>query len=584
MCAIFGISGIYDYEQTLKAFHSQHKRGMDSHSYYKTPTLFIGHHRLKIAPHSVEQPFVLAHHRLIVAFNGEIYNFHDIQRELNHQCHSEAELIAYAFLRWNKRFIRHIDGAFAIVIAYHDEILIFRDRMGKKPLFYSHHNNQFIWASTLSPFIMLQGLTLDPQGVSEWFIHQGTLHSQTLLANVYQLPSGYYGRWKNHQLTIKPYENLHSDSFENTPFTTFKKHLIHAVEKRLTSSQGAIFLSGGIDSALIAAITSQELCTSLPTFSIGFESSRYDESSYANLCATTLHLEHDTLLFTQELFETLLPTLSHSDQPIPDPSFLPLLALSHHAKLQGIKWTFSGEGGDELFWGYRQYFDHQAYDAQKRHDPWLNDYLQRHPEPTREWERLSRISANRSCYQSLELFTPLQWKKLNIFDYTSPLHYFELLFTQTKLPPEQWYGFIDRHIYLKELLLVKTDRATMNAGIEARNPFCDTSLNTFALTLTQESLGNHGITKILPRQLAREYYPPSITERLKKGFSYPFFDYLLATNPLWEEINRHELIPTSTLLSLIHKAHTDRRYRPKVWAFYVFLSWYNQAKDLPLTH
>ena len=538
MCAIFGIVGEYDETKARSAFATLAHRGPDTSGIVQGEGLFLAHHRLAIIdPHpEADQPMTVD--GATILSNGEIYNYRALRDELNAcETDSDTEVALRAFKRWGPSFVQKVRGMYAIAIWDRDRLHLFRDPFGKKPLYYAHHKGLFIFASEIKAIVAyLGGDPIAKSRLDTYLAFQGYVAPETLYPSIRQLEAGEYLRYAKGRIVRRV------DDIAATPTTCQKissrdieRDLERSVALRLVADApiGAL-LSGGLDSSLVAALAQKRLDHPLPTFTIGYESyEKYDERPYARIVAKHIGSDHhETVMKREEFFEVAKALARHLDEPIGDPAAIPLWFLSRQIAASGIKAILTGDGADELFFGYRLYPEMAAIERNVVALPyrgWLSRYFHSHYAPNREWEWYKRALDGTPLYRSgAELFTDLQRNRIfrfNVADDAS-LDAIAHLVRRFGTPHGlSWYAYIDLKIKLEALYLKKLDRVTMAHGIEARSPFLDKELARAILSTDPHwRLGD--ATKWLLKKVAARYLPSSILARKKKGFSYPWVEWL----------------------------------------------------------
>jgi asparagine synthase (glutamine-hydrolysing) len=347
----------------------------------------------------------------------------------------------------------------------------------------------------------------------------------------------------------------------------------------------ASLLSGGIDSALIAAIAKdkgRELCT----FTLGYESfKKYDERDNASETARLLGVENREIVISQNDFiEASDKVFDTLDEPLNDPAAIPLYLLFEAIKKEGYKVVLSGEGSDELFLGYRQYFEYLDIEkaASLGHKNWLKKYFHSNFSMNREWEWYKRIFDETLLFRtSGEKFTDLQKNRLlrrNIRDNESLKYlqsYRDNFEKSAHSDASIWYSYIDLQHFQAEHFLTKLDRVSMAHSIESRTPFLDHNLVESVFSLKPELRYKNGITKDLLKKVARPYLDESILKRKKKGFANPYMEYLIASKKIEKILHVNEktgLFKKEALNGYVQRA-SKGSFKQHVWGLYVLSHW-----------
>lgn len=551
MCGIAGYfsSNPFKKPDLHRLTKSLKHRGPDAGGVWISDNVGFGHRRLSIIDltEGANQPMLSADGRYCIVFNGEIYNFKELKNKHNlvTKTDSDTEVFIELFAKYNLDSIRLLNGMFAAAIVDIKKNLLYlvRDRVGKKPLFYSLTNDELVFASELKAFktIKEKGFyTLNNNALNE-FLHLGYIpEPHTAYNEINKFPAASVGVFDGKTIKISKYWKLNPKEFNcnsisyNAAKDKLNNLLNDAVEIRLFSDVPfGTFLSGGIDSSLVTAIASKHVAGKLDTFSIAFDDKKHDESQYAKLVSKSLGTNHHEFLVKESDALELIELLDEVfDEPFADSSAIPTMLVSKLAR-EHVTMTLTGDGGDELFLGYGAYTW-----ANRLHHPMINSLTK----PL--IQRILRISPERFKRVS-ELFN-------NNF-VSLPSHIFsqeQYLFSQSELKeilsskkyvpflpkleddisishPATLQAYFDFLHYLKDDLLVKVDRATMNYSLEARSPLLDYRVIEFAFSLPENFKMNNGIKKQILKEVLFNYLPKEIFNRPKWGFSIPLQKWLI---------------------------------------------------------
>ena len=533
-------------------------RGPDDEGYYLDPQrrCGFGFRRLSIIDlETGQQPISNADRSVHVVFNGEIYNFRELREELvqrgyQFRTRGDAEVIVHAYVEWGEQCFEHLHGMFAIAIwdQPRGQLLLARDRFGKKPLHYALLNNRLYFASELKAILAAKGITreIDPQSLHRYLLFQYVPAPHAIYRHFRKLPPGCYLHVDEGEAhTPHPYywpTPPQAQTFEGTYEDA--KHrlgelLTAAVAKRLIADVplGA-FLSGGIDSSLVVGLMRRLGVSPLRTFSIGFPDARYDETAYARRVAAHFSTEHHEHTVTPQAREVLETLAWHYDEPFADSSAIPTYYLSRWTR-ESVTVALTGDAGDECFAGYDRYRAAQlaahlallprpARAALSRLAGWLP-----HGRPKTLGRRLYRFldalahSPSRRYLSWINIFSPellatgYQPEFLATIDFDEPLRWFDGLYDQATGQPANRAVHCDLQSYLPYDLLTKVDTASMACGLECRSPLLDHELVEFALSLPLSwRLGRGGGKRIL-KDWAAELLPAEILHRPKMGFGVP---------------------------------------------------------------
>jgi asparagine synthase (glutamine-hydrolysing) len=612
MCGIFGC---VDYKGILTESMLRHCTDTMSHrgpndagyevQFHKHAIIGLGHRRLSIIDLSSlgRQPMHFKH--LSIVYNGEVYNFKEIRSELEKsgyrfESHTDTEVIIKAFHKWGTSCINKFRGMFAFALYDRQEgsITLVRDRVGVKPLFYYIDENTFMFGSELKPFYKFTGFPkqISAIGLSRYF-NSGYIEApHTIFENTFKIPPGQFARYniEKRQLNIQPYWEIQSLYNQKEYGGTYDEAqseletiLIESFSLRTIADVPlGIFLSGGIDSTLIAALLQKKTNFSVKTFTIGFEKNEFDEAPFASKIAAFIgaqHLEHYcTIKDTQDIIRKLP---EFYDEPFADSSAIPTYLVSQLSK-EFATVVLSGDGGDELFCGY------SAYDLLTKrisliNKPWLRfsaqllipELVQYIPN-LKLANRLIKTAeiAHKNTwteqYQSAcSVITPLEIKKLLEKSKINTSGIPELI---SRTPVENMM-LVDFMRYLPDDIMVKVDRATMAVSIEGREPLLDHKIIEFAARLPLAFKHNK---KILKSILAR-YLPQTLFERKKHGFGIPINDWLRTELAyLVEEFCNNDALMATGLFKkngitkLKHDFYKRHDNSPRMWFLLMFQMWY----------
>jgi len=595
VCGVFGIIGDYTPAKAREALATLSHRGRDHCGIIEQERLFLAHQRLTITDAHPRSHQPMQRGRFLLSFNGEIYNHKALREELGDctwETQGDAEVILAAYERWGIACVKRFEGMFAFALIDGDKLYLARDRFGKKSLFYHKNEKQIIFASeikAIKPF--LTQVRMNQDAMLSYLSFLAPTPPHTFYQGIEKLESGEWIRFEGSRITKQRYYDVCNASHpsidnEATALENIEERLKRSLELRLdTSAPTAALLSGGIDSALLCALASDQ-GKKLDTFTLGYdEYSGYDERINARASALELGVKNTEVIISQNDFNDYLDELLiHMDEPLNDPAALPLYLLMKKISSEGYKVILSGEGSDELFLGYRQYFEYLDIEkaAILHHKNWLKKYFHSNFSMNREWEWYKRIFDETLLFRSSgEKFTDLQQNLLlrrNIRDNESLrfLEPYRILFEQSAhTHPAQWYSAIDLKLFMGEHFLTKLDRVSMAHTIEARTPFLDHTLVDTVMAIDPEIRIGQGGTKYLLKQVASRYLSKEILQRKKKGFSNPYMEWLIASKRL-------ELIKkVNNQTGLFHPEEIDKyldfarrgRFKQHVWGLYVLSHW-----------
>lgn len=551
MCGIAGYHSNQRAEQDVvkKMTDALAHRGPDASGIFCDKQFGLGHRRLSILDLSnhANQPMQSSCGRYCIAYNGEVYNYKEIAKELDVTLRttSDTEVIVESFAKWGTEMVNRLNGMFAIAILdkQTQNLYLFRDRVGIKPLFIYQHNGLFGFSSELKSFQESKSfsLTINRKAIPQ-FLHLGFIPEPATIYNeALKFPAGHYGIYNGESLKTVPYWQLDDCltdaviSDENEAKETLSDLLHDSVSRRLMSDVPfGTFLSGGIDSSLVTAVAQRSSSDKIKSFSIGFAESTHDESKFAREVSEHLGTEHHEYTVTEKDALGLIPVmLEHYDEPYADSSAIPTMLVSKLAR-QEVTVTLSGDGGDELFHGYGAYnwatrLNQPLWKA--THNAVGNIFKLGNSRFQRIGNLLRYDDLTNSHILSQEqyLFSESEISALLIDESSTNLtveNEFERTHGRTLIPAEA-QALFDLKYYLKDDLLTKVDRASMRFSLETRVPILDHRIVEFALNLSPTLKTNHGIQKYLLKQVLFDLVPKALFERPKWGFSIPLNKWLM---------------------------------------------------------
>ena len=629
MCGICGdvdLSGPPDAEGVRRAARALAHRGPDAEGFFTEGPAALGHRRLSILDlESGQQP--MERDGVSITFNGEAYDFAELREDLQKRGHpfttrSDTEVVLRAYLQWGEEFAERVHGMFALAIwdSRFRKLILARDRLGKKPLYYFVRNSRCIFGSELKALLAHGGVPreLDPEALVQYLACEYVPAPGSILRGVRKLPAAHIAVLDEKGFRLRRYWDLpapdraYQPGMEHEAASELLALLDKAVAKRLVADVPVgVFLSGGIDSTAIAALAARHK-DPLRTFSIGFIEESFDESPFAQLASERLHTQHSSQKFSGKDCLDLLPdAVAQLDEPFADPSFLPTLLLSRFTR-QHVKVALAGDGGDELFAGYDPFLAHRPA-----------AWFARVPAPLRRAlqaavARLPASSSNMSLdfrlkqflrgvdaapslrHQSwIASFLPGEIPQLlrpELRAYAAPDVAFRQVLEDAARSGAP-AGSVDEALrfyltrYLADDILVKADRASMAASLELRAPFLDTAVVEFAARLPWRLKMSLTRTKVLLKQAMQGVVPDEILRRPKKGFGIPVAAWIRGPlRPLFEEslseksLRDGGVFDPAAVRALL-QSHLQGRadLRKPLWTLLMFQLWqkqYAQASSL----
>jgi len=599
MCGIVGIVGEQKNKKELikKMADRISHRGPDAENYFVDKQVALGHRRLSIIDLEFGiQPMFNENKSLVIVFNGEIYNYKELQEELKKEGHkfetnSDTEVIIHGYETWGKDLPNHLRGMFAFAIWDTKEKKLFcaRDYFGIKPFYYYQKEDILLFSSEIKSFLEHPEFEkkLNADLLAPFLTFSFTPTTETFFEGVYRLDAGSYLEYQNGELTIekyftpvfdekeKPYDEAVKE-IEEVMEDSVKNHLVSDVEV-------GSFLSSGIDSSYIASLAKPD-----KTYTVGYDTDKYSEIDYAKDLSEKLNINNTSKKITMEEYLKIVPKIMyHMDEPISDPSAISLYFVSNIAS-RDVKVALSGEGADEFFGGYNTYkeiIDLNIYNKIPypiRH--LIAKVLEFTPEfrgrnfLVRRGYRLKdsfigvdRIFSDKECKRVLSFKSKYDNKKITEQNFKRTKDQNDLVKMQS----------IDIDFWLAKDILHKADRMSMANSLEVRVPFIDKDVFDVARKLTVDKKVNKTNTKVALRDAAKTVIPNEAYKKKKLGFPVPlriwlqddkFYNTIEST---FDEDYAKEFFDREYAKKLLRTAREGKAVNcKKVWAIYAFLKWY----------
>lgn len=621
MCGICGVI-------SKKKIKAEQLKAMNDTMYHRGPNdsgeelfdvaggyqLGLAQRRLSILDLSAlgHQPMHSADDRLIITYNGEIYNFLELKEELKDypfKSHCDTEVILAAYLKWGISCVDKFQGMFAIALYDRktDELFLVRDRIGKKPLYYWLDGENLVFASELKPIMEYPGFpkTIRKDVIKRYLFQQCVNEPDAIFENVYKVVPGQIVRFaggKTEKWKYWDIAEVYNRKKTEAPGTygeakeELKALLKEAVEKRMIADVplGA-FLSGGYDSSLVTAIAQELSAEPVKTYSIGFNEERYNEAKYAKAVSEYLGTGHTELYIDEkEMFDMVESIPKYYDEPFADSSQIPSMLVSKLAS-KDVAVVLTGDGGDEFFCGYNIY-DHVAQ-AQKI------DAL----------GRLTYGVCNLPLLRQMKLMEKLPFKVqviagnheketktqlggasyIRAIDKMLPESGVPFKFPQeSKYRENNWQErrmLLDEETYLPGDILCKVDRASMKYSIESRCPILDVKVMEFSYRLPHSYKYANGVKKRILKDIAYDYIPKELLDRPKTGFGVPLDKWM--RGPLKEQLTdmcsvdylrRQGIFDADYVNQFFHEylrtgdkgPASGANFSKTAWSFFVFQQWY----------
>jgi asparagine synthase (glutamine-hydrolysing) len=621
MCGICGYLGFDDRDLLQKMTEALAHRGPDDAGTYLAEGIGLGHRRLSIIDLSPagRQPMANEDGTIWVTFNGEIYNFGDLRPELEQAGHrfatrTDTEVLVHGYETWGAEgLLDRLRGMFALALwdAGSRALLLARDPLGKKPLFYARTRRGLVFASEPKALYLDPALdrAIDRTALCKYLFYGYVPAPASLHPGLRKVCPGHYLLARDGSLSERPYWRPPAPGSAALPFSLpqavghLEAVLGRAVERRLISDVPlGIFLSGGLDSSTLAAVAARRAGRRVRTFAIGFSEAAYDESDHARRAARHIGAEHTEETLTPARLLDVIPHLGGMlDEPMADASIIPTFLLSQMAR-RHVTVAIGGDGGDELFAGYPTYLGHQVADVYDRLPAAL-----RHLAIRPLAELLPARFGNYTWDYMARKFVEASGEPPGIRHHLW-MRYFapaEICRVLREAPPaaDALYGdiasclagfsamdsvatalHVNLRLYLQDCILVKVDRASMATSLEVRSPFLDRDVVDFVVPLPLHLKLRRGQGKVLLKALAERYLPADIVHRKKQGFTVPVGEWFRAPlRPLLRDalaparLRRQGQFDPGAVEALIAEHEAGRRNRWKeLWALLVFQLWWER--------
>jgi asparagine synthase (glutamine-hydrolysing) len=622
MCGIAGFidkNSILDLHNLKLMTDSIISRGPDDsgHEIFENGDIKIGFgfRRLSIIDltSNGHQPMFSQCKNYCIIFNGEVYNYQEIKKELlsknyNFSSNTDTEVILNSYIEWGIKCVHKFRGmfAFAIYDFLKGKVILFRDRVGVKPLYYYKNNNLFAFGSELKVFFSLNNFEkkINYHAVGN-FLSNGYIDAPlTIFENTQKLLPGHYIEYdlNSNSFKINKYWDVIDYYEKENKLITYpeaKEQLLALFKEsfnyRMVSDVPiGVFLSGGYDSSLVTAILSKELNYNLDTFTIGFKEEDYNEAQHANAVANHLGTNHHTLYCGPNDFLSVIKDIpSYYSEPFADSSLIPTILVSRLARQNNVKVVLSADGGDELFAGYPRYFNAISKIEKLSKVPSFIKYIAKGISkgfPTslskddkigkfieffntnntfEKYEIIGKSMTNRTINKLLGIESNTDYNQFKNY----PINHLSTL--------KQILCF-DTKTYLSDDILHKVDRATMGESIEGREPLLDHKLIEFVASLPDHFKYDGNISKKILKDITHSYIPKEIMERPKMGFGIPIEEWLrndlkYLTEELFDisYINNQNLFDPKEIIKFKNSFLTEKsEVKGRMSHFFLFQLWY----------
>ena len=605
MCGFCGFSDKKSIENKKKIIKSMSDRiihrGPDSDGYYVDKSVAMGFRRLSIIDlKGGNQPIYNENESIVVMFNGEIYNFMELRKELidlghTFKTNSDTEVIVHGYEEYKKDIFNKLRGMFAIFIydKNNKEIICARDYFGIKPLYYYFDNNLFMVGSEIKSFLSHPDFKKELNNkVLGLYLSYGTNHlEETFFKYTKKLKPGHFLtfkdgvvktntyfklEYKKEKNSYKYYENLVKETLEDS----IKYHQISDVEV-------GSYLSGGVDSSYVVSVAKPN-----KTFTVGFSGKGFSEIEYAKSLSDHFNVNHYSKVISGDEFFDILPTIQyHTDEPSANVSTVPLYFLSKLARSQ-VKVVLSGEGADEMFGGYNEYNDSIGEKLYLSLPLFIRSGIARIIKPLPYFKGKHTLEKygkdiSKRYYNKTEMFLPNEIKEVLKEEYISDITPYDLCkpyHDETKKENDILRKmYIDLNFWLPNDILLKADKMSMANSVELRVPFLDKKVWNLSSKLPTKYMVHKNQTKYIFRQVAEQVIPKEWAKRKKLGFPVPFGNWIT-------EEKYYKKVKTMFNKDFVSKFFNkdkinemlDNHYNnvlrngKKIYTIYTFLIWYER--------
>ena len=610
MCGFAGYIhnyGTFDKEEVIHKMADRIKhRGPDDAHYYIDDGIALGFRRLSIIDlEGGRQPILNEDGSLVLLFNGEIYNYQELREELIKAGHvfttkTDSETILHGYEEYGKKILDRLRGMFAFIIWNKNTKELFgaRDIFGIKPFYYYKKGKEFMFGSEIKSFLSHPNFEkeLDEDMIPLYLSYEYSPDERTIFKNVFKLPVAHCFTYKNGELKVERYYKIEykiedDKSLEYWEDAITKEFTESVSMHQIADVEVGCFLSSGVDSSYVVKEISKGT-KKVKTFSVGYEEEKYSELPYAQDFSNVIGVPNIANKVSADEFFDAVPEIQYyMDEPLPNPSEIPLYFLAKNAR-RYVKVVLSGEGADELFGGYPMYlagghFDHYSHKVPRpvrkvlgtvaKHCPNFkgkNFLVRGAMEPYQRFMRANYVfqSAERQKFLKRPIASkvPEEYSK-RYFDEVSNLD-----------EPTQ-LQYVDMHTWMIYDILLKADRMSMANSLELRVPFLDKKMLELSTRIPSRYRAANETTKIALRGAAIKQLPERTANKKKLGFPVPLNDWLREdkyynkVKAAFQSDIAEKFFVTSELMKLLddHKSGKALNMQ-KIWSFYTFILWYEQ--------
>lgn len=610
MCGFAGYIhnyGTFDKEEVIHKMADRIKhRGPDDAHYYIDDGIALGFRRLSIIDlEGGRQPILNEDGSLVLLFNGEIYNYQELREELIKAGHvfttkTDSETILHGYEEYGKKILDRLRGMFAFIIWNKNTKELFgaRDIFGIKPFYYYKKGKEFMFGSEIKSFLSHPNFEkeLDEDMIPLYLSYEYSPDERTIFKNVFKLPGAHCFTYKNGELKVERYYKIEykiedDKSLEYWEDAITKEFTESVSMHQIADVEVGCFLSSGVDSSYVVKEISKGT-KKVKTFSVGYEEEKYSELPYAQDFSNVIGVPNIANKVSADEFFDAVPEIQYyMDEPLPNPSEIPLYFLAKNAR-RYVKVVLSGEGADELFGGYPMYlagghFDHYSHKVPRpvrkvlgtvaKHCPNFkgkNFLVRGAMEPYQRFMRANYVfqSAERQKFLKRPIASkvPEEYSK-RYFDEVSNLD-----------EPTQ-LQYVDMHTWMIYDILLKADRMSMANSLELRVPFLDKKMLELSTRIPSRYRAANETTKIALRGAAIKQLPERTANKKKLGFPVPLNDWLREdkyynkVKAAFQSDIAEKFFVTSELMKLLDDHKNGKALNmQKIWSFYTFILWYEQ--------
>ena len=610
MCGFAGYIhnyGTFDKEEVIHKMADRIKhRGPDDAHYYIDDGIALGFRRLSIIDlEGGRQPILNEDGSLVLLFNGEIYNYQELREELIKAGHvfttkTDSETILHGYEEYGKKILDRLRGMFAFIIWNKNTKELFgaRDIFGIKPFYYYKKGKEYMFGSEIKSFLSHPNFEkeLDEDMIPLYLSYEYSPDERTIFKNVFKLPGAHCFTYKNGELKVERYYKIEykiedDKSLEYWEDAITKEFTESVSMHQIADVEVGCFLSSGVDSSYVVKEISKGT-KKVKTFSVGYEEEKYSELPYAQDFSNVIGVPNIANKVSADEFFDAVPEIQYyMDEPLPNPSEIPLYFLAKNAR-RYVKVVLSGEGADELFGGYPMYlagghFDHYSHKVPRpvrkvlgtvaKHCPNFkgkNFLVRGAMEPYQRFMRANYVfqSAERQKF----LKRPIASKV--------PEEYSKRYFNEvSNLDEPTQLQYVDMHTWMIYDILLKADRMSMANSLELRVPFLDKKMLELSTRIPSRYRAANETTKIALRGAAIKQLPERTANKKKLGFPVPLNDWLREdkyynkVKAAFQSDIAEKFFVTSELMKLLddHKSGKALNMQ-KIWSFYTFILWYEQ--------